>query len=68
MLILLRFFKGVPQNGYPFSGQMCQNRCTVVNFWASRGSQPDQANQANQPETESGRAEQTLGSPRRGAG
>ena len=35
---------------------------------ASRNSPADPPDPADPPETESGRAEQTLGSPRRGAG
>ena len=40
-LIFLTFFKGRAQPGYLFSVQMCQNRRTLLNFWASRSSAPD---------------------------
>ena len=34
-------FKGLAQNGPPFSGKMCKNRDTIVNFEASRNSEAD---------------------------
>ena len=36
----------------PFSGQMCQNHRTVINFVASRNSEADPADPADPPETQ----------------
>ena len=62
------------ENWRPFSEQMwlnhdaCQQNLTSRNSPADPADPPDPADPADPPETESGRAEQTLGSSRRGAG
>ena len=67
-MIFLRFFKGWTEKVTPNSNEKCQIRDTITHFLASRNSEPDEADEADEPEMESGLAEQTLGTPHRGAG